>query len=882
MSILFKRFKDWAVSIISFRTGDVIPVDGPSGTAKMGKDALLRETAQNALAGNVVPDFDPNKPNDGGGYAYYAGTSVAYLGKNYVFTQNHKSGPWNTSEVEQKPLSETIQLEGVGEAVNEWLDEHPEATTTVPDGSLTEQKLSDTLKLQTIKDYVTPEMFGAKGDGVTDDTDAIQTAIDFNKNKNNIVILLAENYLVKKGGLRLRNNVAIISQNGSTIKTDSKAVDADDSYGFMLGLSVADSDELHNRTGDWLHDVVISGITFDQSLETYINESTIDSSSKRMRPIFIYGVRNLRIYDCKFVLKGANAVAIGRLTSSNIFVENNIVENLTKSYNYDQSAIYVQGTFSHITSNTIADNVNTSSISPMRGGIEIHGYGFVVSDNVIKNVVSAFNISCYRGQIDRPDGMFNEVVNNQAYCTDFIGLWNQQALGIDPVALGYLNVNGNIAQCRRVCRTIYNVEHLSLTSDINFVGNVFYGRKLTNLSSRTTALDNAAIRFNFLAEAKNLKFANNVFSNFECCLLVVSADAGVEVSNIEIVNNVFNNCFSVDVSEIGFYDYSALFYISSAVKSSRINGNRISINPNPSYISIAYSIEGEVDRTGNYFDENYKAGFFSSAASLKRGTSVPTFGTYYLGDVIVTPRCNAYVRKSGTIKTGVLSGTLTILPLSYIELDNNTTADIEVGDVITLTSGSVPTLTTNVVAKFGNRIYISAGFEASLFGITESLTTFSFVNFETELYPIDLYVNSSEPSSPIRGRAFYSSSEKKPIVYDGYNWTDFDGVKVGLKKSGTTAQRPADFSYVSSGYEYFDTDLGKTIFFKERRAGYPIWVDSEGADVVYKRLGPTTERPVSLTYTDPLPQGFVYYDTTLNAKIMWNGSDWVNLNGTAL
>ena len=43
------RIKDWATSITSFRTGDVIPVDGPNGTAKMGKDDLLRETAENAL-----------------------------------------------------------------------------------------------------------------------------------------------------------------------------------------------------------------------------------------------------------------------------------------------------------------------------------------------------------------------------------------------------------------------------------------------------------------------------------------------------------------------------------------------------------------------------------------------------------------------------------------------------------------------------------------------------------------------------------------------------------------------------------------------------------------------------------------------------------------
>ena len=37
-----------ATTITAFRTGDVIPVDGPSGTAKMGKDDLLRVTAENA------------------------------------------------------------------------------------------------------------------------------------------------------------------------------------------------------------------------------------------------------------------------------------------------------------------------------------------------------------------------------------------------------------------------------------------------------------------------------------------------------------------------------------------------------------------------------------------------------------------------------------------------------------------------------------------------------------------------------------------------------------------------------------------------------------------------------------------------------------------
>lgn len=81
-------------------------------------------------------------------------------------------------------------------AISNWLTNHPEATTTVQDNSLTEAKFTDTLKLKTIKDYVTPEMYGAYGDDTHDDTQSIQAMFDSATALNMGVLFPNKTYLV--------------------------------------------------------------------------------------------------------------------------------------------------------------------------------------------------------------------------------------------------------------------------------------------------------------------------------------------------------------------------------------------------------------------------------------------------------------------------------------------------------------------------------------------------------------------------------------------------------------------------------------------------------------------------------------------------------------
>lgn len=72
----------------------------------------------------------------------------------------------------------------IQDAVDVWMEENPTDRALIDDGMITEAKLSDELKLLTIKDYVTPEMFGAVGNGTFDDTNAINQAISYCVNNN--------------------------------------------------------------------------------------------------------------------------------------------------------------------------------------------------------------------------------------------------------------------------------------------------------------------------------------------------------------------------------------------------------------------------------------------------------------------------------------------------------------------------------------------------------------------------------------------------------------------------------------------------------------------------------------------------------------------------
>lgn len=230
-------------TISSASNDDYLVVDGSSGTRKI--------TPENIVGNSAVAQSLLNQISDASDAIDEMQITIGTL----------------QSEIENIP-------EVIEQDVTDWLNDHPEATTTVQDGSITEAKLADALKLKTVNDYVTPEMYGAKGDGVTDDSLAVNEA--FAKG----TVCLKRGAVYKCSDINVVSNSVIIG-NGATIDSGNKS-------GFIIEKTV--------------HDVLITDINFESEFtvgdtETASNTCILIKASNTTEE---YEAYNIEISRCKF------------------------------------------------------------------------------------------------------------------------------------------------------------------------------------------------------------------------------------------------------------------------------------------------------------------------------------------------------------------------------------------------------------------------------------------------------------------------------------------------------------------------------------------------------------------------------------------------------
>lgn len=176
----------------------------------------------------------------------------------------------------------------ISQAVENWLDEHPDATTSVADGSIGETKLSVALKPLIFNYYVTPEMYGAVGDGITNDTNALAQAFSSGKP---VVLTKGKKYFAMQ--ITITNPLIVIG-NFATISTRSITAEEYSSGGQRL-LIFEDS-----ATQIYIKDINFY-TTADQTVYGAHGDRDPAIPNRSMRcAIAAYGVDKLSIVNCTF------------------------------------------------------------------------------------------------------------------------------------------------------------------------------------------------------------------------------------------------------------------------------------------------------------------------------------------------------------------------------------------------------------------------------------------------------------------------------------------------------------------------------------------------------------------------------------------------------
>jgi hypothetical protein len=283
--------------------------------------------------------------------------------------------------------------------------------------------------------------YNAKGDGVTNDTAAIQAAIDAAyANGGGQVVIPYGNYRVTGDTLKLKNKVQIYGIGMPRIFTNSGV-----GYATLLG----------SQFNSTLTNIVVDGLFIDQWDEITLNIPNVGLSPKQMQAIAIYGAStDCIIRNCK--IQGIGSWCIDIMDSdishggSGAIVENNVIYwKQARSVWYDASAIYVDN-FNHRISNNYIETINTGLNERWRieGGIETHGVG-KVEGNTIINVQAGVNICPHTYHTPKNSNERYIINNNIINCDRGLWFWNYKFTNLADVGNHNIIIENNKIQVVR-------------------------------------------------------------------------------------------------------------------------------------------------------------------------------------------------------------------------------------------------------------------------------------------------------------------------------------------------------------------------------------------------------------------------------------------------
>ena len=300
------------------------------------------------------------------------------------------------------------------------------------------------------------EWWGAAGDGLTEDTQALHNAMKMAK-----VVSLKENakYLICPNcdvniikALYIMEHDLYIKGNHATLKMVDDLTNRGGSYTVIYGPDYPDySFKCEDLTVDWNDD--------GNSDWNYNDVRRTDGNDQRM---FYHGDRNyqVEIRNCHFIYYGISAV-YAVMTRESAIIDNCIFEYKHENQYFDNSALRVAPNWNataKVTRCSFHPYGYTPELSEHRnmiGGIELHGLGTAyIEDNIFEHVTMSINVAdghCTRWNpptqlSDNEKMVGTKSVKNNLFvdCSNAVVLWS------NAHCLNNIEVEGNEVRTNKV------------------------------------------------------------------------------------------------------------------------------------------------------------------------------------------------------------------------------------------------------------------------------------------------------------------------------------------------------------------------------------------------------------------------------------------------
>lgn len=471
----------------------------------------------------------------------------------------------------------------IRDTVNTWLNEHPEATTTVQDNSLTINKLvNGTLG------YVTPQMFGAYADGFTDDTSAINQAMESCAVNGGNVFFPSGTYIINSP-ISIPSNTKVFGNSGKSIIRTGDSFNRGDFAACMI----------RNYNSGWQVDL-------NKNIE--LNGITLECNSDyagQMGVIHFGGVSDSIIDNCIIKINGYNCWGIILFSHNNrVLVRNTEIYNNSPEGNLGGCFWLRPATNGAISNDNIVENcyfessavdevfcVGNASYANSETSINVTDTTIVGKATTTK---PSFLLTTYLEQATSNTYAYYDNITVKGECTNYGVSFSKTVDSADmncTITNSIINVsNGGI-----------------ISSNIDFIAqNCNIKSDSRNSAYKLTLINCILNRSAYGCNAYSCKMKSNASSGFVSCEVVENCIIDTPYNGIDIGTSVVNPVsYQNNIINAGIY---GIVVDSSENSFSGIISNNIikrSLNTNNTgSIGIYIQRNGSPILSGNIIDSN--------------------------------------------------------------------------------------------------------------------------------------------------------------------------------------------------------------------------------------------------------------------------------------